>query len=177
MRDIIASIEDEFRRYRKLSEDAIAQLGEPELSKLGPGDGNSIAIIVWHLAGNLKSRFTDFLTSDGEKPWRNRDEEFRLRDVTRSELMEKWHDGWNALTTALQPLSDGDLSKTVVIHGERFTVHEALHRLMAHAAYHSGQIVYLAKSIRAQDWKCLSIPLGASDQFNRNPMGQRPPRA
>src|SRR5262245_29832348 len=144
MRDIVASIEGEFRRYRKLSEDAIAQLAEPELSALGPGDGNSIAIIVWHLAGNLKSRFTDFLTSDGEKPWRNRDDEFRRRDVTRSELMEKWQEGWHALSAALQPLTDEDLAKKVVIRGERFTVHEALHRLMAHAAYHAGQIVYVA---------------------------------
>jgi hypothetical protein len=175
MRDIIASIEGEFRRYKVLADQAIDQLADHELSMLGPGEGNSIVIIAWHLSGNLKSRFTDFLTSDGEKPWRNRDEEFESRKVTRSELKDKWNGGWDVLFASLQSLSDADLFKSVVIRGESFKVHEALHRLMAHAAYHAGQIVYLAKCIRGRDWKCLSIPLGGSSQFNRNPVGQRPP--
>jgi hypothetical protein len=175
MRAIITSIEGEFRRYKKLGEDAIVQLADEDLSKSGPGEGNSISIIVWHLSGNLKSRFTAFLTSDGEKPWRNRDDEFRPRQVNRPELMEKWQEGWDVLFPTLQSLSDADLDRTVVIRGETFRAHEALHRLMAHAAYHVGQIVYLAKSMRADDWKCLSIPLGGSEEARRNPLGQRPP--
>ena len=174
MRDIIGSIEGEFRRYKVLGERAIEQLQDSELSAPGPGEGNSIAVIVWHLSGNLKSRFTDFLTSDGEKLWRKRDEEFRFRQVTRAELLQKWAEGWNTLFESLQSLSDDDLFKNVVIRGETFKAHEALHRLMAHAAYHAGQIVYLAKSFRGGDWKILTIPLGQSDAFNLNPKGQRP---
>ena len=174
MRDILGSIEGEFRRYKVLGERAIDQLNDNELSMPGPGEGNSIAVIVWHLSGNLKSRFTDFLTSDGEKPWRKRDEEFRFRQVTRAELLEKWSEGWNTLFAALRPLSDDDLFQDVVIRGETFKAHEALQRLMAHAAYHAGQIVYLAKSFRGRDWKTLSIPLGGSHQFNLNHKGQRP---
>lgn len=175
MREIIASIEGEFRRYRKLGEEAIRQLKQDELSQRGPGEGNSVAIIVWHLSGNLKSRFTDFLTADGEKPWRKRDEEFQARQVTAAELFEKWNEGWAVLTAALQSLTDNDLTKTVVIRGETFKAHEALHRLMAHAAYHVGQVVYLAKSFRGSEWKSLSIPPGASEAYNRNPTKQRPP--
>lgn len=175
MRDIISSIEGEFRRYRKLGEESIGQLRDDELTAAGPGGGNSIAILVWHLSGNLKSRFTDFLTSDGEKPWRVRDEEFLARDVSRADILDKWNEGWAVLVRALAPLSDADLMRTVVIRGESFKAHEALLRLMAHAAYHAGQMVYLAKALRGPDWKCLSIPLGASAEFNRNPVGQRPP--
>ena len=177
MRDIITSIDGEFRRYKKLGDSSIAQLRDEELSESGPGGGNSVAILVWHLSGNLKSRFTGFLTSDGEKPWRIRDEEFRSRSVTRPELLEKWEEGWNALFKTLDSLSDDDLFEPVIIRGETFKAHEALHRLMAHASYHTGQIVYLAKAFRAGDWKCLSIPLGKSEEFNKNPKGQRPPRA
>lgn len=175
MRDIITSIEGEFRRYKKLGDASIAQLHDEELAENGPGGGNSVAVLVWHLSGNLKSRFTDFLTSDGEKPWRSRDEEFRPRTVPRNELQEKWEEGWNVLFKTLASLSDDDLFKPIVIRGETFKAHEALHRLMAHASYHVGQIVYLAKAFRASDWKCLSIPLGKSAEFNRNPVGQRPP--
>jgi hypothetical protein len=175
MRDIISSIEGEFRRYKKLGEESIAQLRDEELVRSGPGGGNSIAVLVWHLSGNLKSRFTDFLTSDGEKPWRSRDEEFEPRSVSRAELSAKWNEGWDILFATLKSLSDADLTRTVVIRRETFKAHEALHRLMAHAAYHAGQMVYLAKSLRGPDWKCLSIPLGKSQGFNRSPMGQKPP--
>ncbi|MBI2150946.1 MAG: DUF1572 family protein [Acidobacteria bacterium] len=175
MREIMSSIEGEFRRYRKLGEEAIRQLKPEELSQRGPGEGNSVAIIVWHLSGNLKSRFTAFLTDDGEKPWRKRDEEFQARSVTAAELSEKWNEGWAVLTATLRSLTDDDLTKPVVIRGETFKAHEALHRLMAHAAYHVGQIVYLAKSFRGSEWRSLSIPLGASEAYNRNPTLQRPP--
>src|SRR5262249_42219290 len=128
------------------------------------------------VAGNLKSRFTDFLTSDGEKPWRHRDSEFEPRpDITRPDLLEIWNAGWAALFAALSPLSDEDLSRTVTIRGEMCLVHEALHRLLAHTSYHVGQIVYLVKSYRASDWKYLTIPPGKSEEYNRNPAHEKPP--
>jgi hypothetical protein len=175
MREIILSIEGEFRRYRKLGEESIHQLQPEELSLSEREGANSVAVLVWHVSGNLKSRFTDFLTSDGEKPWRKRDEEFAARSVTPAELLEKWNTGWAVLFDTLRTLTDEDLIKTVIIRGESFKAHDALHRLMAHAAYHVGQIVYVAKWIRGKDWKCLSIPLGTSAEYNRKPTGQRPP--
>ena len=176
MRAILSSIEGEWRRYKALGEGAIRQLQDNELGRSGPGGGNSIAVIVWHLAGNLKSRFTDFLTADGEKPWRDRDSEFLPHPgIARAELIEKWNDGWATLFAAIEPLSDEDLARTVIIRGERFPAHEALLRLVAHTSYHVGQIVYLAKEFRGNEWDCLSIPLGKSAEFNRNPVKQRPP--
>jgi hypothetical protein len=177
VRDLIVSIEGEFHRYKKLGDRTISQLRDNELGEMGPGGGNSIAILVWHLSGNLKSRFTDFLTSDGEKPWRNRDEEFQPRQgISREELLEKWDEGWVTLFNSLSSLTDEDLSKTVMIRDESFAAHEALHRLMAHASYHVGQMVYLGKAIRSGEWNCLSIPLGQSQTYNLNPIGQRPER-
>ena len=165
------------RRYKVLGERALEQTKDNELGRSGPGDGNSIAVIVWHIAGNLKSRFTDFLTADGEKPWRDRDAEFEPRpNVTREELLDTWNNGWNTLFVTLEPLTDHDLSRTVTIRGEKFLVHEALHRLLAHTSYHVGQIVYLAKSFRGSDWKWLTIPLGKSQEYNRNPRHERAPK-
>ncbi len=161
MRDIIGSIEEEYRRYRKLGEGAFAQLHDAELSAAGSGGGNSTAVLVWHVAGNLASRFTDFLTTDGEKPWRQRDEEFKQRHVTRQELLEKWESGWKVLGATLAALTDAELSRTVAIRGKPLKVHEALHRSLAHTAYHVGQIVFIAKEMRGASWKSLSIPLGA----------------
>jgi hypothetical protein len=177
MRDIISSIEGEWRRYKALGEGAIRQLRDEELGRSGPGEGNSVAVIVWHLTGNLKSRFSDFLTSDGEKPWRHRDSEFQPRhDVRRAQLLEQWDAGWSTLFAALEPLEDEDLSRIVTIRGEKFRVHEALHRLLTHTSYHVGQIVYLAKSFRGSEWNYLSIPPGASEEYNRNPTREKPPR-
>src|SRR5437867_2059133 len=170
MREIISSIEAEYRRYKVLGEGAIRQTREDELSKSLSTNGNAIAVIVWHISGNLKSRFTDFLMSDGEKPWRKRDSEFEPRmGVTFTKLWERWDEGWAVLFSVLQSLSDADLSRTVTIRGVAFRVHEALHRLLAHTSYHVGQIVYLAKSFRGSEWKTLSIPLGKSEQYNRDP--------
>jgi uncharacterized damage-inducible protein DinB len=174
MREIISSIEAEYSRYKILGEGAIRQTREDELSRAGDNNGNSIAVLVWHISGNLKSRFTDFLNSDGEKPWRNRDAEFESRTgVTASELFERWNEGWTALLNALDSLSDDDLSRTVTIRGVDFRVHEALHRLLAHTSYHVGQIVYLAKSFRGSEWKTLSIPPGKSEEYNRNPTREK----
>jgi uncharacterized damage-inducible protein DinB len=175
MRDIVSSIEGEWRRYKALGEAAIRQVHDDELGRDAAG-GNSVAVIVWHIAGNLKSRFTDFLDSDGEKPWRNRDSEFDDRsNVTRAELLDKWNSGWAALFAALEPLSDEDLSRSVSIRGVAHRVHEALHRAVAHTSYHVGQIVLLAKGFRGTEWKSLSIPHGKSQEYNQNPVREKQP--
>jgi uncharacterized damage-inducible protein DinB len=165
----IQSLEAEYQRYKALSEAAIAQLPDEQLSIAAPGGGNSIAAIVWHVAGNLESRFTDFRTTDGEKPWRDRDDEFELRTVTRAELMEKWARGWRALFAAVATLTDEDLSASVIIRQRPLRIDEALHRSLAHTTYHVGQIVFLAKQLRGGAWTCLSIPLGGSRAYNETP--------
>jgi Protein of unknown function (DUF1572) len=157
MRDHVASLENEFRRYQALAEGAMAQADEPDLVRVTPGFNNSIAILVWHISGNLKSRFTEFLESDGEKPWRGRDDEFVARTVTRSELLDKWEEGWSVLLRALGELTDEDLKRAVTIRQEPLTVAQALHRSLAHVAYHVGQIVYIAKAARGDAWKFMSI--------------------
>ena len=157
-----------------MAEGAFEQVPDEMLSAAGPGDGNSLAIICWHLSGNLKSRFTDFLESDGEKPWRERDEEFAERQVTRSEFMEKWNEGWDVLLATLGSLSDDDLLRSVVIRGQSLTVHEALNRSATHASYHVGQIVYIAHAFAGKNWKYLSIPPGQSASYNANPVLEKP---
>jgi hypothetical protein len=174
MRRVLESIETEFRRYKGLGDGAIQQLTDDELSRAGSEGGNSVAVLVWHLAGNFASRFTEFLTTDGEKPWRHRDEEFDDRKVTRGELLDKWNGGWAVLQSALASLDDGNLNDTVVIRGVNFQVHEALHRSLAHFSYHVGQMVFLAKSFRGDSWKTLSIARGASEAYNANPTRERP---
>ncbi len=158
MREILESIEAEYRRYKGLAEGTFEQLAADELGRVLAGEGNSVAILVWHISGNLKSRFTDFLTSDGEKPWRQRESEFDERDVTHAELRQKWDDGWAALFATLRTLSDADLPKRVVIRGEEWSVGAALHRSLAHTVYHVGQIVLLVKSLRGAAWRNLSVP-------------------
>ena len=173
-RAVVASIEGEFRRYKALAEGAIRQVDEPALSVRGLGDQNSIAIIAWHVSGNLTSRFTDFLTTDGEKPWRHRDEEFVDRTVGRVELLEKWERGWSVLFATVADLTDDDLSKTVQIRSQPIPVVDALHRALAHVSYHVGQIVLLARAAAGGDWKYLSIPPGQSETYNRGPVKERP---
>jgi proteasome lid subunit RPN8/RPN11/uncharacterized damage-inducible protein DinB len=171
---IIASIQGEYLRYKKLAEAAIAQVPDDQLAAMASDQSNSIVVICWHVSGNLKSRFTDFLTADGEKPWRKRDEEFDARKVGRAELLAKWEDGWSALLGALSGLSDDALSREVTIRGQRLSVTEALHRSLAHTSYHVGQIVYLAREAAGDKWTSLSIPKGQSAAFNANPSGQKP---
>jgi hypothetical protein len=163
---VIASIEAEYRRYKVLAEAAIGQLGDAELFEPGPGGSNSIDVLVRHVAGNLQSRFSDFRTSDGEKPWRDRDEEFEPAALTRVELMSAWDTAWQVLLAEVTRLTDAELSETVTIRRQPLSIDEALHRSLAHTAYHVGQIVYLAKAIRSDAWKCLSIPRGASKAYN-----------
>lgn len=165
---VIASIRDEFKRYKALADAAIAQVHDEELTRLGPGGGNSIDMLIRHLIGNLRSRFTDFRTSDGEKPWRRRDDEFEPASLPRTALMAEWAGAWDLLLAEVEKLSDADLSATVTVRGQPLRIDEALHRSLAHTAYHVGQIVYLAKDARADEWRTLSIPKGKSEEYNRN---------
>jgi uncharacterized damage-inducible protein DinB len=174
MSSIVASVQAEYLRYKALAEAAVSQLSEPELAAPGSGGGNSVAVICWHLAGNLHSRFTDFLTTDGEKPSRRRDEEFQPRAVGRAELLAHWDRGWTALLETLNALTDDDLGRTVTIRGQGLTVNEALHRSLAHASYHVGQIVYVARGLRGETWRFLSIPPGQSDRYNAQPTLEKP---
>ena len=164
MRDLIESIRGEYERYKWLGERAVRQVQDDELSRPGPNGSSSLAIVCWHVSGNLRSRFTDFLTTDGEKPWRHREEEFDDRAVTRDEFLAKWEEGWRVLFGALEGLTDDHLRATVKIRGEALKVHEALHRSLAHTAYHVGQMVYLAKAFRGDQWASLSIPRAAKKQ-------------
>ena len=164
---VIASLTAEFTRYKALAEAAIRQVNDEELTRADAGGSNSIQVLVRHLAGNLESRFADFRTSDGEKPWRDRDAEFEETPLTRTQLLEAWDMGWRALLTALAELTDDQLAATITIRRQPLRIDEALHRSLAHTAYHVGQIVYLAKAMRGDAWQCLSIPRGASRAHNQ----------
>lgn len=154
-----------FRQYKKMGEGAIAQVTDEQLTTVLDPEMNSIALIVKHMTGNMRSRWTNFLTSDGEKPDRNRDGEFLEPPSTRSELMQLWEDGWQRVFQALEPLSDEDLSRSVTIRGEPHSVMQAINRQIAHYAAHVGQIVFLAKHLQHADWKSLSVPRGKSQDF------------
>jgi hypothetical protein len=156
-----------FRYYKKLSEGAMEQLSDEQLFTALDEEMNSVAIIVKHMAGNMRSRWTDFLISDGEKPERNRDSEFVAPPTTRAELMRVWNDGWERIFHALEPLSDADLAREVLIRSEPHSVMQAITRQIAHYSYHSGQFVFLAKHQKGSSWKTLSVPLNNSADFNR----------
>jgi hypothetical protein len=153
--------------YKKLAEGAMAQVPDEQLSTVLDAEMNSIARIAKHLAGNMRSRWTEFLTADGEKPDRNRDEEFVDAPPTREALMQIWEEGWRCLFSALAPLTDADLNRTVTIRGEPHSVMQAINRQLAHYPYHIGQMVMLAKHFRGGDWKSLSVPRNLSGEFNR----------
>lgn len=156
-----------FRSYKRLAERALEQVGDDEFFVQIDEEFNSLAVMVKHIAGNQRSRWRDFLTSDGEKPDRNRDTEFELIDETRESLMAFWESGWATLFEALESLSADDLEKTVTIRGEPHTVVEAINRQLTHYPYHIGQIVFLAKHLRASEWKTLSVPRNRSAEFNK----------
>jgi hypothetical protein len=165
-----AYIEDSlslFRYYKKLAEGAMEQVSDEQLFTALDEEMNSIAIIAKHMAGNMRSRWADFLTSDGEKPDRNRDTEFVAPPATRKELMQVWNDGWERIFQALEPLSNKDLEREVFIRGEAHSVMQAINRQIAHYAYHCGQIVFLAKHLKGNSWKTLSVPRNKSAEFNR----------
>jgi hypothetical protein len=158
---------DLLRFYKKLGEGAMAQVADEKLYTMLDDESNSIAILVKHMMGNMQSRWTDFLTSDGEKPNRNRDGEFVEPPPTRAALMECWENGWRCIFSALEPLVDADLTRVVTIRSERHSVMQAINRQLGHYAYHCGQIVLLAKYLRGDSWKTLSVPRGKSQAWNQ----------
>jgi hypothetical protein len=165
-----------FGYYKKLAERAIEQMADQELFAVLDEEMNSIAIIVKHMAGNMRSRFRDFLTTDGEKPDRHRDQEFELvSETTRDDVMRWWESGWAFVFSAVEALRPEDVERTVTIRGEPHTVLQAINRQLAHYAYHVGQIVFLAKHLRSRDWKSLSIPRGKSEEVNRKMSAERKP--
>jgi hypothetical protein len=158
-----------FRMYKALGEGAMAQIpNDAAFDTIIDPDSNSIAVIVQHIAGNLRSRYRDFLTTDGEKPDRNRDGEFEMHGpATRSAVLKMWDEGWAVANSSLDALTPDDLGRTVTIRGEAFLVIEALNRSVTHTAYHVGQIVYLARHLAAPNWTSLSIPKGKSSEFSK----------
>jgi hypothetical protein len=160
----------EFQGLQSLAERALSQLSDEQFFAVPAAGDNSVAVIVKHVGGNLVSRWTDFLTSDGEKPGRDRDAEFRIHpDDTREHLLRTWTRGWTTLFQALGRFEDSDMARVVTIRGEPLTVLQAVNRQLTHYAYHVGQIVFVAKHHRGAEWRTLSIPLGGSAEFNRNP--------
>ena len=156
-----------FRSYKKLAEKALAQVGDAELFATLDEEANSIAVIMKHITGNMFSRWTDFLTTDGEKPNRGRDMEFVITpETTREELMARWEQGWQCMFDALEPLTPEDFNKKVTIRGEEHSIIEAINRQLTHYASHIGQIIFLAKHFRSTEWKSLSIPRNRSAEFN-----------
>lgn len=156
-----------FRYYKGLAEKAMAQVSDEELNAVLDPEMNSLAVIVNHMSGNMCSRWTDFLTSDGEKPFRNRDREFENPQADRAGIMKLWEQGWSCLFAALEGLTDDDLTRTVTIRGEPHSVMQAINRQVAHYSYHCGQIVMLAKHFKGESWKSLSVARGRSEEFNR----------
>ena len=158
----------QLRGHKRMGEGAMNQLGDKDFFVTLDPASNSVAVIVKHVAGNMRSRFTDFLTSDGEKPDRFRDREFEISPATtRGEVMTWWEEGWTCVFAAIDPLTPEDVMRTVTIRGEPHTVLQAINRQIAHYAQHVGQIVFLAKHLRSGEWKTLSIPRGKSEEFNQ----------
>ncbi len=164
---IVAAVIDEFQKIKKLADKSIAQLSDVQLHVTLDAEANSVAVLMRHMAGNMRSRWVNFLTSDGEKPDRMRDREFEDPNQTRAELLAEWEHGWQCLFDAITPLTDADLQRTVVIRGEPHSVYQAMSRQVAHYAGHSYQILLLAKHQCGTGWKTLSIPRGQSEEFNR----------
>jgi hypothetical protein len=176
--DLAAHYLDEaFRQMRgqkRLAEGAIAQLSDEELFRTIDPESNSVAILMKHMAGNMRSRFTDFLTTDGEKPTRHRDQEFLIDSSTsRADIMQYWEAGWQIVLDTIKSLTPEDVEKTVTVRGEPHSVLQAINRQIAHYAHHSGQILFLAKHLKGTNWKTLSIPRGKSEEFNSTTWGSK----
>lgn len=163
----LSDVGETFRSYKRLAEKSLAQVSDEEFFKTIDEKSNSIAAISKHIGGNLRSRWTDFLTSDGEKPDRNRDSEFMADEDTRESLTKFWENGWNALFSMLETLTAEDLGRTIQIRGENYPVFKAINRSLAHTASHVGQIMFLAKHFRSSNWKSLSVPKNKSAEFNK----------
>jgi hypothetical protein len=163
--------------YQKsLTEKAIAQISNDDLQKVLPGFDHSISILMKHISGNLVSRWTNFRTEDGEKPWRNRDQEFVDEFTSREEIMECWQKGWEVFDRAMHSISDDDIDMIIYIRNEGHTLHEAAERTLSHISYHTGQIVMLAKNFAGDQWNSLSIPKGKTDEYNRKKFQQEKSR-
>jgi hypothetical protein len=164
---ILDAARDELQKIKKLGDKAIAQLSDADLHVKIDDESNSVAIIMRHMAGNMRSRWTDFLTSDGEKPDRFRDREFEDVAASRADLLGEWEDGWRRLFAAINLLTDADLQRTVVIRAEPHSVYQAISRQVAHYAGHVYQILFLGKHLKGAAWASLSVPRGQSEEFNR----------
>ncbi|WP_096439096.1 DUF1572 domain-containing protein [Alteribacter populi] len=158
-------VQERFQSIKGLGDKTISQLSEDDIHWILNEESNSVAVIVKHLSGNMVSRWSDLLTSDGEKPYRNREQEFENTISSKQELVTVWEKGWNTLFKTLSHLSEQDLLKTIYIRSEGHTVLEAIERQMAHYAYHIGQIVYIGKQLKDEDWESLSIPKGKSEEY------------
>lgn len=164
----------QFRGHKRLAEGALSQLKDEEFFIALDPESNSVAVIIKHIVGNMRSRFTDFLTTDGEKSDRNRDQEFEITpETTRADVMRWWEEGWAIVMAAVDSLKPEDVLRTVTIREEPHTVLQAINRQVAHYAYHLGQAVFLAKHFRSADWKSISIPRGKSEEFNRKAIAER----
>jgi len=166
MDNYLESVKKQFLYYKKIGEQAMAQLPDEDLYWQYNEQSNSISVIVNHLSGNMLSRFTDFLTSDGEKPWRNRDAEFEIQPGSRKELIDLWDKGWNCLLDAINQLEGKDLNTIVYVRNDGHTITEAINRQLAHYPYHIGQIVFIAKMKKNEEWKTLSITRNKSTDYN-----------
>jgi len=159
----------QFRGHKRMAERAMEQLRDEDFFVILDPESNSVAILVQHLAGNMRSRFTDFLTSDGEKPDRFRDQEFESNATTRAAVMQRWEEGWSRVFATIEALTPEDVMRTVTVRGEPHTVLQAINRQIAHYAQHTGQLVFLAKHLRSSEWKTLSIPRGKSEDYKKAP--------
>ena len=163
----LESVIKRFKEYKVMGEKTFDQLNDEEMHFQPNEESNSIAVIIQHLHGNMLSRWTNFLTEDGEKQWRKRDDEFELHKFSKEQLIDKWNEGWNVFLDTLESLTTNDLSKTITIRSQPLNVVDAINRQMAHYSYHVGQIVYLGRWIRQSEWKSLSIPKNKSNEFNQ----------
>lgn len=170
----LSSVQKQFQYYKTLGERTFQQLDEEDLFVQHNAQSNSIAIIVNHLWGNMKSRWSDFLTSDGEKEWRNRESEFEDIIKNREELSTKWNDGWDCLFQALSEINKDNFETEILIRNQAHTIPEAINRQMMHYGYHVGQIVYIGRMIKGKEWASLSIPKGKSAEFNTNKFSKGP---
>ena len=152
--------------YKDLGERTFAQLEDKDFHWLPSSESNSIAVIIQHISGNMLSRWTNFLTEDGEKNWRDRDDEFGIHSYSKQQLIEIWNKGWDCFLGTLESLTPGDLSKTIYIRQESMSAIDAINRQLAHYPYHIGQILYIGRMIKNENWKNLSIPKGTSQQYN-----------
>lgn len=168
MSEFLVTAIKRLKYYKDLADKTFAQLTAEQLHYQPNEESNSIAVIVQHLSGNMLSRWTHFLTEDGEKEWRQRDDEFEVHNYTKEQVLEVWEKGWDCFLTTLSSLTEHDLLKTVTIRQEPLSVTDAILRQLAHYPYHVGQIVYIGKMIKDRDWTSLSIPKGHSDQYNKS---------